>query len=325
MDQTTTPNGSLPDTGDLPPLAAAIVRTVAYVDVFDYPLTAGEIHRYLVEYASPPEAVNAALADGRLVPRYLDYYNGFYALAGRADIVATRRRRAASARRLWPDARRYGRLLARLPFIRLVAVTGSLAVDNSDRHADIDYLLVTANGRVWLARALAIAIVRLAERAGLTLCPNYILAERALSFDDRNLYTAREIAQMVPLAGFETYRRLRSANAWTHHFLPNAGNAPPAHAGADALPRPRRRWSERLLNGAIGDRLDTWEMQRKIRKFNAQLHVNGHEGGVEAAFSPDWCKGHFHDHARRILATYDDTLKTLSDSAGRSSAEANTS
>ena len=51
---------------DATQLETAIIHTVAYVDLFDYPVTAREIHRYLAGMAAPPEAVRTFLNNGRL-------------------------------------------------------------------------------------------------------------------------------------------------------------------------------------------------------------------------------------------------------------------
>lgn len=302
----------------LNPLETAILHTVAYVDVFDYPLTGAEIQRYLVALPAGVAKVQGVLTNGRLIPERLVRCGEFYTLPGREEIVALRRQRMANARRLWPWAAYYGRLLASLPFVRMIAVTGSLAVDNVATGADIDYLVVTENGRLWLCRALVIVLVRLAARRGITLCPNYFLAERALLFQQRNLYNAHELVQMVPLAGFDTYCRLRRLNSWTSSYLPNADGFPPAMGDhlppAGSLQGWRSHLGETLLRSRLGGRLEQWEMERKIRKFGRQLQAarsNGSWEGNESAFAADWCKGHFENHGWHVLEAFDKSCRDL--------------
>jgi len=296
----------------------AIVKTLAYVDIFDYPLTAGEIHRYLARLKAQPATVQKILSNGHLVPRRLSHCQGYFMLPGREEIVATRQRREEIASRLWPEAIRYGRIIAGLPFVRMVAVTGSLAVNNAEAGADIDYLLVTGNDRLWICRAMTILVVRLAARRDLSLCPNYFLSERALVFDERNLYTAHEMAQMVPLSGLDVYRKMRALNRWTARWLPNAMNAPPG-PGIDPAPAASTDGrltglAEQLLRSRVGGRLERWEMQRKIEKFG-KISDGRYKGRAEVAFSTDWCKGHFDGHAQRVLAAYARRVRSLEGSS----------
>lgn len=294
----------------------AILKTLAYVDVFDYPLTAAEIHRYLARVAAAAATVNDILANGRLVPRRLSLRDGYFMLPGREEIVTTRRRREQIAQRLWPEAVRYGRIMAGLPFVRMVAVTGSLAVNNADAGADIDYLLVTGNDRLWICRAMTILVVRAAARRNVSLCPNYFLSERALVFDERNLYTAHELAQMVPISGLDVYRKIRALNRWTAEWLPNAMQPP---TGPDIVHSPSSQpdgrltgLAELLLRSRIGASLERWEMRRKIEKFGKTMS-GGYKERAEAAFSADWCKGHFESHAQRVLTAYAERVRTLED------------
>lgn len=290
-------------------MADAIVHAVAYVDVFDYPLTAEEIHRYLVGIRSPAAHVYQMLRGNRLVDKRLAHYSGYYTLPGREEIVEIRRRRQALAARIWPHAIRYGQRIAAIPFVRMVAVTGSLAVDNAVEGADIDYLIVTEAGRLWVSRALAILVVRMASRRGVHLCPNYLLSENALVFQEQNLYTAHELVQMIPVAGMETYRRMRRLNRWTDRFLPNAGAAPRKTRQPDAsfTKRSVQKIAETPLRLKLGDWLESWEMNRKISKFATETNSDK----VEAAFCPDWCKGHFEGHGKRIMEAYRQRLRQI--------------
>jgi hypothetical protein len=219
------------------------------------------------------------------------------------DLVRRRRALEASSRRLWPRARRAGQAIARLPFVRFVGVTGSLAVNAATADADIDLFIVTADDRLWLARAAAIGAVRTAALAGTRLCPNYLLAESALELppSERDRFTAHELAQLVPLAGAATYQRLLEANAWYRELLPNHRPlSVPADtdAGAAALERP--------LRARPFDRLERWEMDRKIARFTAAAGPRS-----EARFGPSVCKGHFEGHRLPALARYESRLATV--------------
>jgi hypothetical protein len=271
-------------------LERAVIESVAYSDVFDYPLTLEEICRGLPIVASSAD-VAAALEVAR---DFVSGVDSYHALAGREALVETRARRAEASRTLMRRANSYGRLIARVPFVRMVAVTGSLAVDNAEDGDDVDYLIVTAPGRVWLARALTMAVVRLAALRGLTLCPNYLLAETALALPERDPYTARELLQMRPIAGYAVYSRMLAANAWCTDLLPNWQ---PDAAQPDERPGLLKRLGEAALGGRLGDALERWFLHRKGRELSARAGANG-----ETVFNEDVCKGHFDAHRARLEA-----------------------
>jgi hypothetical protein len=156
-------------------LPQAILHTVAYSDVFDYPLTVGEIHRYLTGVKASSEEVVRAVGEEGVVTRIGNYFT----LPGREEIVHIRIQREARSRELMPRAIQYGRILGSLPYVRMVALTGSLAVLNISGNHDFDYMLVTEPGRLWTARALAVSFGRIVRPLGHRICELASFCERA--------------------------------------------------------------------------------------------------------------------------------------------------
>jgi hypothetical protein len=289
----------------MPVAAQAIIRAVAYADIFDHPLTAAEIHRYLPRLSTPLADVEEMLVRAPLYHDYLSCSDGFYTLSGREHLVEVRLRRAATAAKLWPEAVRYAARIAALPFVRMVAVTGSLASDSAEPGDDIDYMIVTAPRRLWLCRALLIGAVIRPAADRWRLCPNLLLSETALEVPDHSLFSAYELMQMRPVAGFDVYRRLIESNAWLRDVLPNARplSAAPEVRSAHAL---GWRAVGAVFSSPLGEGLERWEMGRKVRRLTCQPGDHS-----EAFFSPDCCKGHFGGHRKRALAALNERLRQL--------------
>ena len=279
------------DQVSLAPLEQAVLETIAYSDVFDFAVTLDEIWKVLPVAASRDEVAVLLSPVGGL-DSSVEQRDGLFFLKGRDELVDVRRRREAASAKLMKTARWYGSLIARFPFVRMVAITGSLAVDSAEPEDDIDYLIVTTPGRLWLSRALIVALVRVAALRGVTVCPNYLITESAMELPERDWYTARELLQMRPLAGRDAYARMLALNSWCRDFLPNWTSTT-----LDVRPLPSRpfRIVELALGGRFGAILERFVQSRKLRRFQ-----DAAAGNAETEFSPDVCKGHFDSHRARL-------------------------
>jgi hypothetical protein len=287
-------------------LERAILHTLLYSDLFDYPLTPAEVAHYLIGRPGTLDEVHACLARSSWLADRAIEVNGYLALRGREALIARRLDRAASSDWLWRRMQRFVRVLRALPFVRMIAVTGALAMKNSGADDDIDVLIVTAPDRVWLTRALAIALVYAGKLCGDTLCPNYVISERALVLDRHTLFVAHEFAQMVPVYGLAVYDRMCAQNPWIQRVLPNASQ--PFWSQPEEAPgligRGLKSVLEKLLSGQLGTALENWEMRRKIRKFQPRL---GQPDG-DALLDRDHVKGHFEDYGGPVMRLYTERL-----------------
>jgi hypothetical protein len=289
----------------------AVLRALTYSDIFDYAPDRATLYTALEEanisHARFEKTIEEMLAAGTIIAD-----DDRCMLAGREALSAVWRRRQRQSVLKQQVALRYIRLIRYLPFIRMVAITGTLAAQSAEASDDIDLFLVTTPGRVWLARALTVAVVRLAALSRATLCPNYLIASDALEVSERNLYAARELVQMQPIYGAACYHQFRLHNRWTLDYLPNTEvGLSPAPLSLDRLSILARffKWSgERLLGGKTGAALERWEMRRKVRKL---LQGRAPVVPEEANFSPAQCKGHFEGHAARVLQLFEERVAAL--------------
>lgn len=169
----------------------AILKTLAYFDVFDYPLTAVEVHKFLWGQTSTLSEVVQALEQmenaGQIGRRF-----GYYCLPGREVLVETRWQRYLLAESKFSKALRVARLLRLVPNVRLMAVCNNLAFSNARKESDIDLLIVTSPGRIWISRLLVTVLVQL---LGLRRHGKKIADRCCLSF-----YVTADAADVKPLA-----------------------------------------------------------------------------------------------------------------------------
>jgi len=290
------------------PLEAAILRTVLYADVFDFPMKLEEIHHFLISDEPTSVAEIAQTIDDSLwLKQKLQCIDDYVIYGEHVELIQIRQKREAASQHLWPQALYWGRWLSALPFVRMVALTGALAVRNAaDGDDDLDYMLITSPHRVWLARAFAIAVVRIGRLRGVKICPNYVLAETSLIQTRRDVFLAHEVAQMVPLYGQDLYRRFREVNDWVYQQLPNALDP---FFDVEQITTKSANTIKRLLEvvcgGAIGNWLEQWEYHRKLRRFAADMQTPHSSAQVDDT----QVKGHFNDHGHPALQKYDQRLR----------------
>lgn len=216
-------------------LKAAIGKALAYSDLFDYPLSKAELWLRLPAASFEPSQKDFSRVLSRLVrTKWIGRQQNWYFLPGRERICETRKRRETISQAKWRRLKPVAQRIGRLGWVRLVAVTGALAVNNADRADDIDLLIVTDPKRLWLTRLVVVGLTELwgvRRRPGQTavadtVCLNMFLETTTLKVPTvkQNLYSAYEVIQVKPVVNKQkTYERLLAANAeWVRRFLPNS-------------------------------------------------------------------------------------------------------
>lgn len=211
-------------------LKARIIATLAYADVFDYPLTKSEIFDWLLF---------ASIKDKDKLERELKIVaegikkNGeeYWFLPGREQIVRVRLKREKYAENKYKIVEQIGKWLDKLPTLEAVFVSGSLAVNNTPEDDDIDLMCVVKPGTIWVSRFLCVLITQiLGVRRNVRsldvkdkVCLNMFVNSDSMMIvrDEQDAYVAHELLQIVEVFDKNNIRRrYLTENKWVKSIFP---------------------------------------------------------------------------------------------------------
>ena len=205
-------------------LGISEIFSVYYHDIFDYPLTELELIRW---------RVGKKIKGNGEEPR-IKNINGFIVLKGRDGLIYQRKLKERASLRKVKYLSSLMRIFLKISTIKMVGISGSLAMNSASEDSDIDLMIITKESHLWFTRAVTLLVLALyrvpVRRVGKKeemdrLCLNMWLDENKLLWQkkDRNFYTAHEIAQIVPLINKDhTYEKFIAKNKWILDFWPNS-------------------------------------------------------------------------------------------------------
>jgi hypothetical protein len=257
-------------------LHTSILKTIAYFDLFNYPLTLEDIRRFLdikADEAGISAETEMLVREGRLYK-----LGAYYSLQDNAALALRRLRGEAHADELLRIASRGARLLYRFPFVRGVCISGSLSKRCADEKADIDYFIITSANRIWIARTLMHLFKKLTFLLGHQhrFCMNYYVDEDALEIREKNIFTAIELFTLLPMCGDEGLDKFFRANDWATEYFP--GYRDRSRKAQETSPSSSlKRLFERVLGNRLGNNLENKLRRitdRRWRQKTEQLRRN---------------------------------------------------
>jgi predicted nucleotidyltransferase len=248
-----------------------ILATLAYFDLFDYPLTQTEIAQFLkISYCTEEFAEDLySLATENWIFRF----DEFYSLQDNYSLVQRRREGNTRARSMLKTAERIAGFLSTFPFIKGVAVSGSLSKNFADENSDIDFFIITEKNKLWLARTFMHCFKKIAMllKKEDWFCMNYYIDEEMLQIKEKNIYTATEIATLLPLRGIRVFNEFFNQNIWSKKFLPN--HSLRISYVEEARNSFLKKLIEFIFRNPVGDFFDYLLMRLTIYKWNKKSRL----------------------------------------------------
>jgi predicted nucleotidyltransferase len=207
----------------------AILYTLSYSDIFNYPLTLEQIWFYLI-YQVPVSIgeVERVVKKSKKISRN----NELHCLKGREEIFAMRNSRKSNNKEKVQIAKYASKILAFIPTITFIGISGAVAMGNAKEEDDIDFVILVQKNSLWITRLLCIALLdtlqlrrkRKIRKVANKICLNlFISSDYVFGNSMQNIYTAHEVVQIMPLLNRNnSYLSFLKNNNWTKKLLPNS-------------------------------------------------------------------------------------------------------
>jgi len=282
-----------------------VLHTLLYYDMFNYPLKKQEILRFLGIGRADEHALNNELQ--QLKNEGLIYQFGeLFSLQNNEFNVIRRLKGNEAAEKYLTVAKRQAKLIARFPFVRAVMASGSLSKGYMDEKSDLDFFVVTEPGGLWIARTLLVLYKRLfLFNSHKHFCVNYFVDSKHLKIEERNLFTATELATLVPLYGAEYYEYILDSNDWLRKFFPNY-----YHNEIGDVPHFKNNWFKQNLEKLIvflsGDKLNSFFMNVSLSRWKRMYEKDYHPADFNIAFKTKQhtSKNHPNHYQQKIYDLY---------------------
>ncbi len=290
-------------------LARAVYKTLAFFDAQDMPLTLLETREYLGEKAAVgvTEIENVLNSE---TSGLVEHRDGFYFLRGREELVELRKRKYRVSLQNFRKAKKYLRFLRFFPYLRAVAISGSLALLNSSDNSDIDLFVITKKNRIWLTRfliSLYFQILGVRRHGGKIrgrFCLNHYLSEGQAITTDQNLYTAVEYMSLMPVLGRSSLEKFWQENAWIAQYIPpplatRLRNGQGGGVGGEVEFSPMLRIFEIILDWSVAPLLNYLSGLYQKRRIRQEEHILVADS--ELSFHPG-------SRGQKVLAKFAQTL-----------------
>jgi len=238
------------------------IECLTYFSIFHYPLKLNEIFEYNTVKANEiqvSEALENLLSDGRVFKQ-----NEFYLLENKPEWVTERIAGNQRAFKLLERSKNFVKIIASFPFVRGVAISGSLSKFYTSENPDIDYFIITRENRLWIARTLLHLFKKLTFLVGHQhfYCMNFFIDTSAMALPNKNRYIAIELLSLIPVYNLNLISEFRENNRWTREFLPNH----PGPVNSDYLV-PMRKSAFKGISRTIIELLSPQRLNRFLMKL----------------------------------------------------------
>lgn len=287
---------------------SAVLKVLAYYDVFDYPLNVDEIFRFTkgLSEAQVLIELNKFVEDSIVFKT-----DELYSLKDNPISILKRKEGNQRTVDFTSKAIKRAKLIAKFPYVRAVFISGSFSKGYMPIDGDIDYFVITRHNRMWLARTLIILYKKVfLFNSRKFFCVNYFLGEKDLNIDQKNIFTATEIFTLKPIINVNLYEKLLNTNQWIEEYYDI--NKIKKHEIFSFDKRRTKSFLESIFNKNIGEKLDLFFMKMTLKRWERKFpDLPKIDFNIAFKSTRNVSKHHPSNFQKKVLKNYNKTLNKL--------------
>ncbi|MHA7057563.1 nucleotidyltransferase domain-containing protein [Aquimarina sp. M1] len=243
------------------------LKTLLYFSIFNYPLSAKEVHLFS---ASTSEIQVKNELEYLEKEGVVSSNKSYYFIDNNIQSVTRRIEGNKMAKSIMQKAIKKGIFISKFPYIEAVGISGALSKNYHDKDSDVDFFVITKEGRLWVARTLLVLYKKIfLLNSRKFFCVNYFISQTSLEISEKNIFTATELLTLIPVSG--DFSKFYNQNRWVIEFLPNL------EIGKPSITKKNKksilcRYLELIFDSKIGDFFESFFLKLTLKKWNSKFN-----------------------------------------------------
>lgn len=286
-----------------------LISSILYFDIFNHPLKLEELAAIQNLNLEETKTILATYQKQKTIFEL----NEFYSISEEIkSLIKQRKEKELRAKSYFTKLPFYVKIIKSFPFVKGIAISGSLSKGVMHDDGDIDYFIITSKNRLWICRTLLILFKKIfLLNSRKYFCLNYFVDEDNLEIKDKNIFTAVEIKHLLPVYNFNLISQLKQENLWTNSYFKGATTSLQKiqeTKGGSIF----KTVLENVISGNFAEKLDLFFMRltckRWANKFN---NFNTKKLELTMRSNRGVSKHHPSDFQTKVLAEYNKRLDKL--------------
>ncbi len=295
-------------------MAQSFIRKLLYFDIFSHPLLAREIFE-CCDYQNVDFNKGLRILEELKAENLINSDLEFYFIGDDVSKIGRRVEANKLASQRMNDARKYVSIVANFPFVRAVFISGTLSKHVMKPDSDIDFFIITEPGKLWICRAFLTLYKKLILRnSHRNFCLNYFIDSNNLEIPDKNIFTATEVAFLLPMYNYAAYELFMLKNNWIRTEFPNFKLR---QNESDIQPRSSKKVFEFIFNNRFGKFLDQLSFSIILRFWKRKFsYLSEKKFELNFRSQKDVSKHHPNAFQEKVVSQYSNKIIEFEQSTG---------